>query len=183
MSTKYKFRDDEQIYFVSFATINWIDVFTRRIYKDILVESLAFCQKEKGLEIYAWCIMSNHIHLIIGTNKSPLAGIMRDLKKYTSVKILEAIENNIQESRREWMLWMFERAGKRNGNNKKYQFWQQNNKPIELSNAEMARQKLDYLHFNPVEAGFTSEPEEYWYSSARDYAGKKGLLEIKFLFG
>jgi len=127
--------------------------------------------------------MTNHIHLIIGSQKDPLAGIMRDLKKFTSSKILKAIEGNIQESRREWLLWMFERAGKRNVNNKKYQFWQQHNQPIELNSPEIAQQKLDYLHQNPVEAGFSSEPEEYWYSSARDYAGKKGLLDVLFLFG
>lgn len=183
MSRNYKFKDQNQPYFVSFATVYWIDVFTRRVYKDIVLDSIRFCQQNKGLELYAWCVMSNHIHLIIGTNDKRMEDIIRDLKKYTAVKLLEAIRENPQESRKEWMLWMMERAGKRNPNNQHYQFWQQNNQPIELSNALIAEQKLEYLHQNPVEAGFVEEAEEYLYSSAKDYAGRKGLLEIIYLFG
>lgn len=117
MSRKYKFRNPEGIYFVSFATVNWIDVFTRPIYKDIVVESINYCIEEKGLIVYAWVIMSNHVHLAIQTEKEPLGNILRDLKKYTSKKIISEIENNPQESRKGWMLWMFQRAGQRNSNN------------------------------------------------------------------
>ena len=67
MSTKYKFRDDNELYFVSFATVNWIDVFSRQAYRDIFLESLVYCQENKGMELYAYCIMTNHVHLIIGT--------------------------------------------------------------------------------------------------------------------
>ena len=65
MSRKYKFANPEGVYFVSFATVQWIDVFTRRCYKDILVESINYCVENKGLKIYAWVIMSNHVHLLI----------------------------------------------------------------------------------------------------------------------
>jgi len=182
MSRKFKFRDDKAVYFVSFATVKWIDVFIRTSYKDLMLDSIKFCQREKGLVVYAWCIMTNHVHLIISSDIQPLFAIMRDLKKFTSVRLIQAIEQNPEESRKDWMLWIFGREGKWNVNNKNYQFWQQHNHPIELSDATMARQRLDYLHNNPVEAGFVCEPEDYWYSSARDYAGKKGLLEIEFLF-
>jgi putative transposase len=97
MSRKYKFRDQSENYFVSFATVNWDDVFTRRLYKDIIVDSLNYCVENKGLIIYGWVIMSNHIHLIIGTNDMPLQDIMRDLKKFSSKEILDAIKNNQQE--------------------------------------------------------------------------------------
>jgi len=107
--------------------------------------------------------------------------ILRDLKKFTSKALREEITENLQESRREWMLWMFERAGKFNANNNDWQFWQQNNNPIELYDNKIMQQKLDYLHNNPVEAGFVDEPWEYLYSSARDYCGKKGLIKIKLL--
>lgn len=184
MSRKYKFKDQDKPYFVSFSVVYWIDVFTRNIYRDIFLESLRYCQQNKGLEVYAWVIMSNHIHLIIGrTGTSKMEDIIRDLKKYTSVQLLKAIAENPQESRREWMLWMMERAGKRNPNNQHFQFWQQDNHPIELSTAEIAEQKLLYLHENPVKAGFVSENEHYLYSSARDYAGQQGLLAgVHFLF-
>jgi putative transposase len=181
MSVRYKFRDQTKSYFVSFAVVYWLDVFIRNEYRDILLGSLRFCQKEKGLEIYAWCIMTSHVHLIIGTNKEKLENIMRDFKSHTSRELKKAIKNNIQESRKEWLLWMMERAGKKNSNNKSFQFWQQDNHPIELWDNYMMEQKLNYIHENPVIAGIVSKPEDYIYSSARDYAGEKGLLEIKFI--
>ena len=103
MSRKYKIRDQEKLYFVSFAVVNWIDVFSRKQYKDILIKSLNYCQENKGLELYAYVIMSNHVHLIVGTKgSSRLEDIIRDFKKYTSVTILKAIKENPKESRREW---------------------------------------------------------------------------------
>ncbi|AKQ46768.1 transposase [Rufibacter radiotolerans] len=178
MSRSYKVRNQHYLYFVSFATVNWIDVFTRREYKDIFVESLKYCIKHKGLEVYAWCLMSNHAHLIIGSTGEKLEYILRDLKRHTSKELTKAIEGNIHESRRAWMLWMFERAGSQNPNNTKYQFWQQHNHPIELSTNLLLEQRLEYLHQNPVEAGWVEEPDHYLYSSARDYAGQKGLVEV-----
>lgn len=181
MSRNYKIKDQSKLYFVSFATVHWIDVFIRKQYKDIVVESLKYCAANKGMELYAWCIMSNHVHLIMGSHQEKIENILRDLKRHTSKTILAEIENNPQESRKEWMLWMFEKAGRKNPNNEKYQFWQQHNHPIELSTNEIRKQKLNYLHQNPVHASFTEEPWEYWYSSARDYVGKKGLIDIIFI--
>lgn len=181
MSRKYKIRDQSKLYFVSFATVQWIDLFVRPVYCDILWDSLKYCQKEKGLEIYGWCIMPSHVHLIIGTKDKPLEGILRDFKSHTSRLLRSAIAENPTESRKEWVIWMMERAGKKNGNNNDWQLWQQHNHPIELSTNELMDQKLNYLHQNPVEAGFVSEPEHWRYSSAIDYAGGKGLLDILFI--
>jgi putative transposase len=180
MSRKYKFRNPEAVYFVTFTTVNWIDVFTRRIYKEIIVDSLNYCIKNKGLMVYAWVIMSNHVHLVIESRNAALEDIMRDMKKHTSKTILKAIEENPQESRKAWMLWMFERAGKKNGNNSKYQFWQQHNQPIELTvKAFDIDTHIDYIHNNPVEAGFVDRPENYPDSSAVDFAGGRGLVNIE----
>jgi len=178
MSRKYKFRDQEKAYFITFATVNWIDVFIRRIYKDILVDTINYCIKEKGLEVYAWCIMSNHVHMIIATQDELLQNIMRDLKGYSSKEILKAIMQNPQESRKEWMMSLFENAGQKNSNNTKYQFWQQHNHPIVLNNPVIFEQKLNYIHNNPIKAGFVEFPEHYPYSSAKDYAEDKGLIDI-----
>ena len=179
MSTKYKFRDQSKLYFVSFAVVYWIDVFIRNEYKDILLDSWRYCQKAKGLEIYAWCIMSSHVHMIIGTNANNMEYILRDMKRHTAEKFREAIAANSKESRREWMRWMMERAGKKNSNNQDFQFWQQDNHPIELNTPPVTHQKLDYLHNNPVEAGFVRHPEDYLYSSAIDYYTEgRGLINI-----
>ncbi|MEO9803947.1 MAG: transposase [Reichenbachiella sp.] len=179
MSEKYKIRDQTQPYFITFATTGWVDVFTRSQYADIFLDSIRYCQKEKGLEVYAWCIMSNHIHLIIGTTgKNKIEDIVRDFKKYTSVHICRAIANNKRESRREWMLSIFHQRARESSKHQKYAFWQNEYHPIELSDNRMMDQRLDYIHNNPVKAGLVYEPSAYVYSSAVDYAGGKGLLDL-----
>lgn len=147
------------------------------------MESLRYCQKEKGLQLHAWVIMSNHVHLIASAERGiMLADIIRDHKKYTSKQIEQAIRENPFESRKEWMLWMFNRAGQRNSNNKNFQFWQQDNHPFELYGNEMLQQKLLYLHENPVRAGLVYETWHYKHSSAIDYCTTlKGLLDLQLL--
>ena len=182
MSRKYKVRDQEKLHFVTFTVIHWIDVFIREEYRNVLLDSIVYCQKNKGLEVYAWVIMTSHVHMIVGTNGAQkLEHIIRDLKSHVSLKIRKILENKeeVAESRREWMLWMMERAGSKNGNNVGFQFWQQHFHPIELNTNEIIDQKLDYIHNNPVEAGFVESMEMWKYSSAADYCGSgKGVLEL-----
>lgn len=172
MSRKYKIRDQEAVYFVTLTVIRWLDVFIRREYKDIFIESLRYCQRNKGLALYAYCVMSSHVHLIVGRHYEPeLQAILRDMKKFTANRIIEAIKNNSRESRREEFLWFFEREGRENCHNQTYQFWQHTNHPIELDTEEKLYQRMDYIHYNPVEAGIVLSPELYLYSSAMNYAG------------
>jgi putative transposase len=178
MSSKYHISNPEGIYFITFATVQWVDVLTRPHYKEILVESLRYCQEKKGLDLYAWCLMTNHVHLIASARETyNLSDLLRDLKKHTAKKLVAAIQNP-EESRRNWLLWIFRAAGEQNTNNQNYQIWQQDNHPIELSTNTMVAHRLEYLHKNPVKAGLVFEPEHYVYSSAIDYAGGKGLLEL-----
>jgi putative transposase len=179
MSRKYKFGEKDGAYFISFATVNWIDVFTRDLYFASIIESLDFCRKNKGMEIYGYCIMPSHVHLIFRSSLGDPSGLIRDFKGYTSRKMLKTIEENPQESRKEWMLWMFERAGKKNSNVKNRQFWQQNNQPIEIWSLNVFEQKLNYIHQNPVLSGFVTNPIDYKYSSARNYGSDdQTILEI-----
>ena len=181
MSRKYKFLDNSQLYFVSFAVIHWIDLFVRDEYQQIVLDSIRYCQKEKDLEMYGWVIMPSHVHLIIGSAGKELSNIMRDLKRHSSEMLHHAIINNPTESRREWMLWMMERAAKKKADKSKFQLWQAENHPIELYDGKIAHQKLDYMHYNPVAAGFVWRETDWKYSSARDYNGRKGLLDIILL--
>lgn len=172
MSRKYKFHNESGVYFVTFATHKWVDVFTRNEYKDILIENLNFCQENKGLELFAWCIMTNHVHIIARAKEGfTLPDFLRDFKKYTAKAIIKAIKENQRESRKEWLLEMFKTE---NGN----RFWRGDNKPIEIWSNYVFDQKLNYIHNNPVEAGLVFKAEDYVYSSARDYAGEKGWIEI-----
>jgi putative transposase len=94
MSRKYKIRDQDKLYFITFTVINWIDFFIRNEYKDIFLKSLEHCQINKGLEIYAYCIMTSHIHLIIGRDGDDnMEDIIRDLKSYTSKRFRILLEN------------------------------------------------------------------------------------------
>ena len=181
MSRKYKFYNQEGLYFVSFATVYWIDVFVRDTYFQIVLDSLDFNRKEKGMEIYCWCIMPSHVHMIFRARQNNPAELLGRMKEYTSKRLQEAISGSLTESRREWMTWMFQRAGSQSSNVTNSQLWQHNNKPIELWSPGVIDQKVDYIHNNPVEAGFVNEPADWRYSSAIDYAGGKGVLEIDFI--
>ena len=177
MSRNYKCHNPEGVYFVSFAVVEWLDVFTRSEYKDIIIDSLHYCQKHKGMDIFAWCIMTNHVHLIfrsVDDQKPEL--LLGDFKRFTSKAIVEAIKDNPRESRKEWLLEQFLKAGAKSSNVKKSQFWRHDNKPIELWSNKVFDEKINYIHNNPVEEGLVSYPEDYVYSSARDYRGDKGVM-------
>ena len=178
MSRKYKFHNKLAAYFISFATVYWLDVFTRQVYFNVLEESIAYCRKEKGMEVFAYCFMPSHVHLIFRSSSEDPSGLIRDFKGYTARKLIKTIEENPQESRKEWLLWMMERAGKKKSNVKQHQLWQQHNKPIELWSDKVIQQKIDYIHSNPVESGFVTDPVDWKYSSARNYQEDQTILEI-----
>jgi putative transposase len=119
--------------------------------------------------------MTNHIHLIVSADAdTSLSDIFRDFKKYTSKRIRECMNSlEVNESRREWMNERFDLSGG---------FWQEGIHPIVLESLDFTRQKLDYIHKNPVVAGYVWEPWEYRYSSARDYmTDQRGLLRVERL--
>ena len=146
-----------------------------------MLESWRYCMKHKGMELYGWCIMTSHVHMIIGSHGNKLQDIMRDMKRHTSEQLKESIIKHPGESRREWMLGMMKKAGKENCHNLEFQLWQQDNHPIQLTTIEIAHQKLHYMHYNPVVSGIVESPEDYLYSSARNYIGKKGLIDVMLL--
>jgi putative transposase len=131
------------------------------------------------MELYGYCIMTIHIHLIFRSANGDPSGLIRDFKGFTSRKMLKEIEENPQKSRKQLMLWMFERSGKKNSKVKLRQFWQQNNKSIEIWSLKVFEQKLNYIHNNPVETGFVINPIDWKYSSARNYGDNdQTVLEI-----
>lgn len=172
----YKIRNKEEIHFITFAAVQWVDVFTRKVYCNIVIDSLRHCQQEKGLRLHGWCIMSNHVHLLASAKEANLSNILRDFKKFTFKQIITAIQTNEHESRKEWMLKIFSQEGEANSRNKTYQFWRQDNQPKECYSPAFTVQKLNYIHNNPVEAGLVEKPEHYTYSSAKAYTKDNGFL-------
>jgi len=182
MSSKYKVGEDAVAHFITFSVVGWIDVFSRACYKEIIINSLKYCQEHKGLKLHAWVIMTNHVHLIVSSDTNRIEWLVRDIKKYSSKKIVAAIQENTMESRKEWMLNIFSYAGKSNSNNKDFQFWKQDYHPIELNTSVKCKDRLDYLHEKPVRNGLVWEPWHYKYSSAIDYyTNEHGLLKIEYL--
>ena len=167
MSEKYK-TDSDGLYFVSFSVVDWIDVFTRREYQEILVNSITYCQQNKNLKIYCYCIMPSHVHFITYSEKGELSDILRDFKSYTAKQVIKAIDENLRESRREWMINKFEYNGKISSQKQKMQFWKHDNHPFFLYSNKLIQQKVDYIHYNPVEAGFVNSPQEWRLSSANE---------------
>jgi REP element-mobilizing transposase RayT len=180
MSTGYQINDQEGLYFLTFQVIDWIDIFTKQIYRDIVVESLTYAIENKCLDIFAFVIMSNHVHLIAQSRNGQLSSTIRDIKKYTSRKITETIQNT-SESRSKWMINQFHFNAKQHTRNKMFQVWSHENHAVYLYSSSFIREKMEYLHNNPVRAGWVEKAEDYLYSSARYYAGLDCVLKISDL--
>ena len=178
MTTGYQIKEQDKLHFITLQVVDWVDVFSRESYRKIIIDNLAYCQQHKGLEIYGWVIMSNHLHLLARSNLGELSNTLRDFKSYTSKKILETIETGT-ESRREWMLNLFKQAAFKHKRNSDFQFWTHENHAEHIFSNKFMEQKLDYIHNNPVRAGIVTKPEEYKYSSASDYAYGNGLLKVE----
>jgi REP element-mobilizing transposase RayT len=161
--------------------MGWIDVFSRKSYRDIIMDSFIFCKEKKELEIGAYVIMSNHIHTIWTARQNNLSDIIRDFKTHTSKAITSSINTN-PESRREWLNYMFGFYANQKAANTYYKVWTNSNHPEEIYSSDFMNTKLKYIHENPVRAGLVYAAEDYVYSSAGDYAGRKGLMEIDFLY-
>jgi len=178
MSDKYKIQKSNNGYFLTLTVVDWVNVFSHKTYKLKLFESLRFCQKNKGLELYAYCLMSNHMHLIAkASGEQTLSEILRDFKKFTAKAIIKEIEDG-QESRSKWLLDRFIFAGKYLNRIEKYKFWQDGNHAEIIYTPAFFFQKLEYIHQNPVREMIVEKPEDYLFSSARNYAGLDSLLEI-----
>jgi len=180
MSEKYKFYDPSGIYFVTITIVGWVDLFTRSELKHVVIDSLRHCQNEKGLVIHAWCLMPSHLHLIISSENN-LSDILRDFKKFTSKELITTIKRT-NESRKGWILDLFSEVADHLKRVKNYKVWQDGNHPEILTSAKFIRQKLNYLHNNPVMDEIVDEPEDYRFSSARDYySNKRGYLRIDMI--
>jgi REP element-mobilizing transposase RayT len=180
MTTGYQIIDQEGVYFLTFQVVNWIDLFTRKIYRDIIITNLRYCQQQKGLILFAFVIMSNHIHLLVRARNGNLSDVIRDLKGYSSKQIIEAIKNT-PESRKDWILMHLAYAAGGHARNKFYQVWTHENHAEIVFSSSFFKQKLNYIHLNPVRAGIVEEPQEYIYSSAKNYNDEKGILDVNVI--
>jgi REP element-mobilizing transposase RayT len=168
----------DKAYFITMTVVEWVDIFTRQNHREAIIESLKYCQNNKGLIIYAYVIMSNHLHLIIDTkNETPIKDIIRDFKKFTSKKIIQQIQNE-PESRREWLLKLFEYKAEESTKHKYFKFWQEGNHAIEVYTEKFVWDKINYIHNNPVRAGLVKNQWDWIYSSASYYQDEESVLDV-----
>ncbi len=176
MAYTCRMSDQGAMHFITCTVVQWVDVFTRTTYIDIVKDSLNFCIGHKGLLVYGYVVMSNHIHLLIGAKDNNLSDVLRDFKKFTSQRITKAIE---KESRKRWLIWLLtnkkvveEKAGS-------YRFWQPDNHAGLCFSLPFMWQKLDYIYNHPVRSGIVEKAEEYKWSSAADYFYGKRVSRVK----
>jgi len=162
--------DFDVVFFITLTVVDWIDVFSRHEYVQLLVNNLQFCQQNKGLEIYAYVIMTNHLHMVASQQEGRLNDVLANFKSYTAKCILAAIDANPKESRKDWLLYMFRFNAKLKRQFQHYHFWQVTNHATPLTSPGILMQKINYVHQNPVRAGYVLEAEHWQYSSANAFS-------------
>ncbi|MCH8204776.1 MAG: transposase [Candidatus Hydrogenedentes bacterium] len=169
--SRYRFVDVTQPHFMTCTVLHWVPVFTRTETVEILLDSLRHLSTE-GLKIYAYVILENHMHII--AQSADLRHDVGRFKSYTAKQILAYLKENQVKTVLD-QLAFYKKAHK---NDRGYQFWQEGVHPEWIQSDEMIRQKIAYIHNNPVTRGYVDEPEHWRYSSARNYAGLEGLLDV-----
>ena len=176
----YNIRKDKS-YFMTMTVVDWIDLFTHVNHKQLLIDSLKFCQDKKGLNIFGWCLMPSHLHILANTTEPfQLDDVVRDFKKFTSKALIDQIANE-PESRREWLLERFKFAAKIHSKNKDFKVWRDKNHAIEIFSEKVTWQKLNYIHRNPVVDKIVYNEQDYLFSSARNYYGLPHVLNVDCL--
>ncbi len=168
----------DKAYFITTTTVGWADVFTRVNQKQAIINALKYCQQHKGLQIFAYCLMPSHLHMMCSASDgSLLANIMRDFKRFTSQKIIELIIT-VPESRREWLLPLFKESCEHLKRNQQHKVWQNGYHAEVIETPNFMYQKLNYIHQNPVKDKVVYNAEEYRFSSARNYADLESDLDV-----
>lgn len=165
--------------FITLQTVDWVDLFIRPVYKQMIVHSLNHFIESKGLVVYAWCLMTHHLHLLAKSdNDTAIADLENEYRTFTNTKLLEAIDTE-PAVRKEWMLGRFKNYSLF-GFGKKLQVWEGSNSSAfaSMKQPELIIEHIGYIHQSPVRDKIVDTPAEYLYSSARDYTGSRGLVQI-----
>ncbi|RZJ73896.1 transposase [Flavobacterium sp.] len=170
-------RNQKGIHLLTMKVVDGVGVFDHKSYRDLFLESIRYCQENKGMDVFAYVIMPDHVHMIIQSRIGLLSDLLRDFKKFTSKKIVASmIATN--DYRLDWMLKRFEFAVRRHTRNERYQFWENGNNPREIDTVHEMNEAIEFVHQNPVRAGFVESAEAYLYSSARNFSNQSALVEI-----
>jgi REP element-mobilizing transposase RayT len=170
--SRYRICEEKAPHFLTCTVLNWIPLFTRPQTVDIVLNALRYRQEEIGWKIYGYVVLENHLHMIVQAEN--LAVELPHFKSYTARKLID----HLKECRAERLLRQLAFFRKDHKRDRDYQCWEEGSHPQLIENEQVLRQKLDYIHQNPVKRGYVEEPTHWRYSSARDYAGLAGLLSV-----
>ena len=160
------YAEQTKLYFCTNTVVEWQCIFKEEKYFQIVLNSMKHCQEHKGLVLYGYIIMLNHMHLVVSyKEKCDLSSIMRDFKRHTSKKIAEELEKDNQRL----FLYVFRHAAEKRRHDIKYKIWQDDFHPEAIFSDKWLHEKLDYYHYNPVRKGYVERPEYWKYSSARNW--------------
>lgn len=174
----YKIRNQAAMHFLTFRVVFWVDVFTRKEFKDVFIDTLKYCVENKDLVLYEYVIMPDHVHLLVSSNCGNLSGTVRDLKRTTSSKIRKLLDQS-SHSKFVWLKNLFKLASERNKRVENFQLWEHQSHPMEIVDYRMQMAIEKYIHNNPVKAGWVNKPEEYLYSSARNHFNLEAVIDIE----
>jgi putative transposase len=170
--SRYKIFEDVQPYFLTCTVVNWLPLFSNPEIVEIVKDSLSFLQEHDRLQIYAFVIMENHLHLIASSHD--LTKGIGDFKSYTARRIIDYLVEKQATNLLDQLAWL--KTGHKK--DREYQFWQEGSHPEPIVGHEMIRQKMNYIHNNPVRRGYVDQAKDWRYSSARNYEGEKGYINV-----
>ena len=173
MRNRYKIVEEDGFYLISSTIIDWIPVFTSDKYFQIMIESIKYCQTNKGLKIHFYILMDNHFHMIV--SGKDISNTISSMKRHTAFEIIE----NLKKGNKYWLLQQLKQQKKNYKNESNHQVWQEGFHPQLISSDEMFAQKVDYIHQNPIKRGLVNESKFWKYSSAcnKDFEGNS-IIEL-----
>ena len=170
--SRYKICDEKAPHFLTCTVLNWMPLFTRPQTSDIILEALRHRQEQDEWKVYGYVILENHLHMIVQAEK--LSAELPRFKSFTARKLID----HLQEHNAEHLLQQLAFFRKEHKRDRDYQLWEEGSHPQMIESVEVLRQKLEYIHQNPVKRGYVDEAEHWRYSSARNYAGLPGLISV-----
>jgi putative transposase len=170
--TRYRIFETEYPYLLTCTILGWLPVFTRPESVAIVFDSWKYLQQHKGLQIFGYVVLENHLHLIASAPN--LSQVIKSFKMFTARELIKLLESHGAET----LLRGLRALKLQHKTASEYQVWQEGSKPKQISTDEMMIQKLEYVYYNPVKRGYVDEPVHWRYSSARNYAGMPGLVEV-----
>ena len=174
--SRYKIYESTHPHFVTCTILHWIPIFTRKETTQIVLDSLNYLKESDNMKLYAYVILENHLHMIMSSDD--ISKTIQKFKRHTAKYILQLLKKQNVITILD-QLAFYKKAHKHNSN---YQLWQEGFQPKLIQSEKMFIDRVNYIHYNPVKRGYVDEAIHWRYSSARDYEGFKGLIEVERLW-